>query len=275
MASIGAQLDAARVSAHAASALEGSNRRLIEQVFDDWESGALTNRQVRHALERVVRNSWRASGAVARAHTERAADLEGWSPAEQTFNNDFLTDLLGDIRRNLREYNAALNRRSSTEKQIEKARARAILRMRHSAGVATTRGYTDALIEAHAELEDFGFRVVKVWMANFVNNTPCPYCRRLHGTRVGLRENFKAQVAGYRRLRVYRDLQGPPRHPQCKCYLAILIITLENAFEPIEVDQPEPPEDSSSAESVRNLPWAIFMAIVAALRAVAKAVRGG
>lgn len=268
MASIAAQLEAGRISARAASSLEQANRERIAELFDDWDAGRITNRQIRFRLEAVIRGAYRATGALAREHTRRAAELPDWVPADQTFITPYLDSLRADVRRNLKEYGAVRGRKSSTPEDIEKARRRALLRVKHSAGVATTRGYTDGLIEAHAELEDFGFRLVKVWMANFVNNTPCRYCRALHGTQVGLRETFKAQVSGGTRLAVYRDLQGPPRHPQCKCYIVILTITLENAFETIDVDDPEEPEDESSARAVRNLPWAIFRALVAALRAL-------
>lgn len=274
MASIAAQLEQARESAQAATSLEAANRQQIEALFDAWDAGFINNRQIRHRLENVVRASYRASGSIAREHTRRASELPEWVPADQTFRTPYLSSLLGDVRRNLREYGTVRGRASSTEADVEKARRRAMLRIKHSAGVATSRGYTDGIIQAHVELEDFGFRLEKVWLANFVNNTPCRYCRALHGTRVGLRDTFRAQVSGGRRLAVYRDLQGPPRHPQCHCYLAILIITLENALEPINIDQPEDPEDETSAEAIRNLPLAVFKAIVAALRALIRFATG-
>jgi hypothetical protein len=274
VASIAAQLESARVSARAAASFEAINRSRIEQLFADWDAGLISNRQIRHRLENVVRGGYRASGATAREHTRRASELPDWVPANQTFLTPYLNSLLADVRRNLREYAAVRTRRSSSADDVEKARRRALLRIKHSAGVATTRGYTDGLIQAHVELEDLGFKVVKVWMANFENNTPCRYCRALHGTQRGLQETFQVQVKEGTRLAIYRDLQGPPRHPQCQCYLAILIITLENAFEPINVDAPADPEDETSAAAVRNLPLAVFRAIIAALRAIARFTRG-
>lgn len=272
MASFAEQIAQAKIGARAAAALEATNRSRIERVFDAWESGTISNRQVRHRMENVLRAAWRASGATARATAQRAADLDGWTPANQTFSTPYLNDLRADVRRNLREYSAARARSRITPEELEKARRRAILRMSHSAGVATTRGYTDALIAAYSELEDFGYRLVKMWMANFDgDHMPCPHCRKLHGARAGLHESFRAVLPDTRRLAVYRDLQGPPRHPQCQCWLAILVITLENAFEKIEPEAPPvKPPSSSSAESVRNLPLAIFMAIIAAIRAAVR-----
>lgn len=274
MASIKAQLKLAQESAEAATSLEVANRQQIEALFDAWDSGFINNRQIRHRLENVVRASYRASGAIAREHTRQAAELPAWVPADQTFRTEYLASMLSDVRRNLREYGHLRKRASSTEDDVAKARRRAMLRIKHSAGVATSRGYTDGLIQAHSELEDFGFRVVKVWLANFHNNTPCRYCRALHGKQVGLHDTFRAQVSGGTRLAVYRDLQGPPRHPQCHCYLAIFILTLENALDPIDIDQPEDPADDTSADAIRNLPVLIFMAILAALRALIRFTTG-
>lgn len=274
MATLAAQLEAGRKSARAASEVEAANRLRIEELFNDWDDGQITNRQIRFRLERVVRSSYRASGAIAREHARRASELPDWVPADQTFITPYLDSLRADVRRNLREYGAVRARKSATPEEVDKARRRALLRIKHSAGVATTRGYTDGLIEAYSELEDFGFRLRKVWLANFVNNTPCRYCRALHGSQVGLRETFRVQVRGGTRLAVYRDLQGPPRHPQCKCYIVILTITLENAFDRIDVDTPDDPEDESSASAVRNLPFSIFRAIIAALRALVRFTTG-
>lgn len=275
MSSIAEQLEAGRIGAQASAAIDRSARAAILETFQQWDDGLITNRQIRHRLENVVRGSYRATGAVGREQAIRAGDLEGWTPAEGTFSTPYLTSLLLDVRRNLREYGTVRTKKSSTAIETEKARRRALLNIQHSAGVASSRGYTDGLIAAHQELEDFGYRQIKVWMANFVGNVPCKYCRKLHGTRVGLNETFHVQISGGTRLAVYRDLQGPPRHPQCHCYLVILVITLENVTETIDIDQPEEEKDEFSSEGVRNLPLAIFLAIIAALRAVARFAKGG
>src|SRR5690606_17285495 len=112
LASIADQLERARDSARAATSLEAVTRKLIEDLFDDWDAGRITNRQIRHRLERAVRASYRASGAIAREHTRRAADLPDWAPADDTFSTEYLSSLLTDVRRNLREY-GAVNRRAS------------------------------------------------------------------------------------------------------------------------------------------------------------------
>jgi len=263
MASFAEQLRAARQAHLAARALEATVRQQIAATFDAWDQGRFSPQSVRWQLEAIVRSAYRASAAVASAHAVRESGLTGWTPTE-IFNSEYLQNLLADVRRNLREY-----KKSSRD---EKARRRAILRMQHSAGVAAQRGYTDAMIQAYTELEDFGYRVRKIWLANFVNNTPCEYCRALHGTEVGLHEEFPT---GDNRLKVYGDLLGPPRHPRCQCYLAILIVTLANTLETLDIDSPGPGALTMTTEDVKRMPGMIFRAVVRTLQRIISFVRRG
>lgn len=145
------------------------------------------------------------------------------------------------------------------------------MRVQHSAGVAAQRGYTDAMIASYTELEDFGYRLRKIWLANFTNNTPCAYCTALHGTEVGLHEEFPS---GDNRLKIYGDLKGPPRHPRCRCYLAILTVTLDNALEPLDIEKPRLPATTMTTDEVKRMPNKIFQAVVKTLQRILRAVRG-
>lgn len=262
MASFGEQLRAAKAAHQAASALETSVRRQISEIFDQWDVGTHTPQSVRWKLEAVIRSAYRSSAALGSAHVARESGLSDWSPAE-VFTTEYLTSLIADVRRNLRDFK--LSDRGDT------ARRRAILRMQHSAGVAAQRGYTDSLISGYSELEDFGYRLRKVWLANFINNDPCDYCRSLHGTEVGLHEEFPHGVD----LKVYGNLLGPPRHPRCRCYLAILIVSLENALEALDIDRPTPAPQTMSTDDVKKMPSKIFTAVVKTLQKVISFVRGG
>lgn len=263
MASFGEQLRAARQAHLAVSSLELTVRQQIASAFDAWERGEYSAQSIRWRLEAIIRSAYRTSAAVAAAHAAREADIPGWTPAE-VFSTEYLANLLADVRRNLREYKAS--------DRGEAARRRAVLRMQHSAGVAAQRGYTDAMIESYSELEDFGFRLRKVWLANFVNNTPCEYCTALHGTEVGLHEDFPT---GDNRLKTYGDLKGPPRHPRCRCYLAILIVTLENSFEALDIETPSSPIQTMSTDDVKSMPVRVFRAVVKTLQKIISFVRGG
>lgn len=257
MASFREQLNLAEAARLATAALEAQSRLQIEEIFRRWESGELTNQSVRYALENIVRTAYRTSASVAYSTSQANSGLPDWQPAV-VFNNDYLQDLLQDVRRNLRDYKASV--------QGEVERRRAISRIEHSAGVAAQRGYTDQTISAYTELEDFGFELRKVWVANFVDNTPCPACVRLHGQSIRLHEMFQEQTG---EPGVYRDLIGPPRHPRCQCKIVMLIKTLENAFENLDLEQPQETPQTMTTDQVKKLPRGIFAAIKAVLKAIA------
>ena len=264
MSSFGEQLRAAQAAHLAASALESSVRQQISNTFDEWDQGKLNAQTVRYRLESIVRTAYRSSAAVAAAHTAREAGIPGWTPVSEIFSTEYLAALLKDLRRNLRDYKASAKE--------ETDRRRAVLRIQHGAGVAAQRGYTDALIASYSELEGFGYVLRKVWMANFVNNVPCDHCRALHGTEVGLHEEFPAPTL--RKLKIYHNLIGPPRHPRCRCYLAILIVSLENAFEKLDIQRPTPAPQTMSTDEVKRMPGGVFKAVVMALQKIISFVRG-
>lgn len=263
MAGFRDQLQSAARAHAAASALESVSRDQIAIIFDRWDAGEYTAQNVRYRLEAIIRRAYRGSASVAAEHAVRESGIPGWSPAE-VFSTDYLQSLLSDVRRNLREY------KSSDRTELD--RRRAVLRMQHSAGVAAQRGYTDQMISSYSELEEFGYRVRKVWLANLVNNTPCEHCLALHGTEVGLHENFP--IAS-NRLKVYGDLKGPPRHPRCRCYIAILTVSLENALSPLDIEDPPPPALTMTTDEVKRMPGPIFRAVVKTLRRIVSFIRGG
>lgn len=227
----------------------------------DWERGDITDHAIRFKLEQIIRTAYTASAAVAAAAAENAAELPTWK-AKYTATTPYLQELVKDIRRNLRVYKKS--------DRSEKTRRSTVLRMQHSAGVAAQRGYTDALIESYEGLAKLGYELRKFWLANFNNHTPCPSCRELHGKWVGLHENFKITVKG---PKIYVNLQGPPRHPRCQCWLAILIIDLANRDEEIDVEAPRGEETTMTSDEVKKIPKRLFAKLVANLAKILKFLR--
>lgn len=257
------QLEASRRSHEAVKALEATVRLQVEEAFEAWERGDETAQTIRHRLERIVRSAYRAASAVGVAHASSQSQIPGWRPVG-TFNTDYLQALLADVRRNLRDYKAS--------ERGETARRRAISRIEHSAGVAATRGYTDSTLENSRELRDFGYFLRKLWIANFVNNEPCDFCKALHGKEVDLDESFPTDS---NLLKVYGDLKGPPRHPRCKCRLVVLQVTLPNFFERLNVDHPEDAEvNTIHSKEVRALPRGVFRHLTNGLRKLMGWFRG-
>jgi hypothetical protein len=265
MSSFAAQLKAAKQAHDATSSLEDAVRKQISNAFDDWDAGKLSATSVRHKLENIVRTAYRTSASVAAAHAVKESGLPDWVPSERVFLTPYLSNLLEDVRRNLKDF------KKSDQGDVE--RRRVIQRIQHSAGVAAQRGYTDALITSYGELETMGYSVRKVWVANFNGTLPCDHCRGLHGTEIPLHDNFP--VPTQTKLKVYRDLQGPPRHPRCRCYLAILIINLQNAFDDLDLDAPE--EDgptSMTTDDVKKMPAKLFASVVKVLKKIISLFRG-
>lgn len=269
MVSLDEQLQRAREAARAASSVEAANRALVADMIDRWSRGEITTRQLRFRVEAVVRSAYRASGEIGRSLAEINSDIPGWKPSNATFRTDYLNSLQADARAAVSEYLKTMKRKTLTPEDAAKARARVVMRVQHSAGVATTRGYTDGLIAAYQELDREGVRVEKLWSVSFLNNTPCPRCMALHGERARLNEPF-VDLDG---VGIYRDLMGPPRHPRCRCFLIILLITAENAAQTIVLDSPQQPASSMTADQVRKLPTPVYHSVLAALKVTAKYIR--
>lgn len=262
MARFAEQVQFARNAHKTVNALEDAARLQIEQAFDAWDAGHLNAQTVRHRLEKIVRVSYRGSVALAVEQVSQAADIPGWKPRERIFLTPYLKALLEDIRANLRAYKA--------DGKTDVARRRAILRMKHSAGVAAQRGYTDALVAAYSELQEFGLELRKIWMANYENgNVPCATCNDLHGSEVGISEQFPVGESYV----PYMDLVGPPAHPHCRCWLAFLVVALENAFDSLDIDPPEVEDSSMTSAQVRSMPVALFNSFVKFVTKVVKKLR--
>lgn len=259
MASFREQMDIHQASRVATAALEATSRMTISQLFTEWDSGLHTKQSIRWRLEAVIRDAYRSSAAVARGVAQQSSDLPDWQ-SHEIFNTEYLQSLLEDVRKNLRDY-----------KKGKLSREQSISRIQHSAGVAAQRGYTDQTIASYTELQDFGMELRKYWVANFVNNDPCPTCRRLHGTSAGLHESFRAATG---EPGVYKDLIGPPRHPRCQCRLYIFVVTLENAFASPNFDSPQDAPQMMSTADVKKLPRTVFVSIRNSLRAVLRFLRG-
>lgn len=261
MTSLSDQLYAAELAHKAASSLEDSVRLQISSVFDFWGQGLYTDHTVRFKLEDIIRSAYKSSAALAATAAQRAVGDDEWTP-KVVGNNVYLKALIRDLRRNLRVYKKS--------KKTADDKRRAILYMQHGAGVAAQRGYTDGTISAYKE-QDTVLNLEKVWRANFVNNTPCALCRSLHNKSVGLTEDFAVPTD----KGVFVNQQGPPRHPNCKCYLVIIIRDLKNSQEKIDEPAPGPlVVPSISNETLQRMPAKFFLKLIRALQATLKALKG-
>lgn len=266
MADLAAQVLLAQQTHEAISAIEAAALEQIDAVWEAWERGELNAMSVRHRLENVIRGAYRASVNVAVQQVQQQVQdwVPDWVPDTRVFLTPYLQSLVADVRRNLREYKA---------NPSELTRRRAILRHKLSAGVAAHRGYTDALLAAFHDLRESGLAVRKMWRASFVNNVPCPVCLKLNGTSVELDKQFHPGGDYV----PYIDLMGPPAHPRCRCFLIILVASLESDLQ-VEVPDFGVPEvesgPSMSAADVRELPKKLFDAFMKFLSGVQGKLKG-
>jgi len=88
-----------------------------------------------------------------------------------------------------------------------------------------TEGHTQAYASVGEE-----WKLSKVWIANFSDPSkpPCPTCTALHGTSVPLNGKFSATQSYATPPKVYIDLHGPPRHPNCRCLILITALKKED-----------------------------------------------
>lgn len=190
--------------------------------------------------------------AIGRAQIEDELKTLGLEADYPEINNSqYLLSLVADIDKNFSTLQTALNMKlheifSEPEQEFEKGQnapyetakdrsqkavaaitkltAMMSSRAAASASVAVNRGYTEQQLAAYSALAKAYPNLVikKVWTANFTNNTPCPTCAALHGTAISITEVFvEKQSFGLNPPKIYQDLQGPPRHPNCKCRLTI------------------------------------------------------
>lgn len=165
---------------------------------------------------------------------------------------------------------AAIDAGSDPADAADRAVRRLGVRVYAAATVAVNRGYTEGQLAAHTTLAaDAGYLGrVKRW--EVTSDTPCPACAALHGSELGVDEPFDADAGSSGRWtapRVYRDLQGPPRHPNCRCRL-VLGLTAASTQLRQQISRPGPDLPTFlSAADIRRLPAVQYQALVAFLTA--------
>lgn len=266
MTSVKAQIALALEVRTARSLLDTEVRDRATAVVRGYASGDMTYLEARTAVNNLVQGAYVASQSLGRELISKQADLNGWMPKIKNSKSTYLKSLMADARIALQDLRAS--------DKGDKAVRNASMRIGHSAGVASQRGNTDALIDGAQELIQEGVFVEKMWVASFSGNTPCMDCTNLHGTSVPLMESFPTTG----KTKVYRDLLGPPRHPRCKCTLVTVVRVLDNALEEItgltseEETDTTPRDDTLSTEDVKKMKPKVFSSVIGALKKIWKSL---
>jgi hypothetical protein len=257
MASYGDQIAAARSAHTAVSQLDAIVRTQMSSAFDGWLNNQITDSDILTQLENIVHSAFASGSAVAASLVSNQSGIVGWQPETILTTSSYLDQLIADVQSNWKIYLA------SGQEQADQRNL--LMRIQHSAGVGAQEGYTEEIISGYTELQDFGYEVQKVWAANFVNHIPCVFCRQRNGQVIGLKDDFARDGE---KLYHGDTLQGPPGHPHCECVAIVLITTLENAFDKIDVDDPNPEATPSAMtpDDVKKIPSKIFNALLKSLQ---------
>lgn len=113
----------------------------------------------------------------------------------------------------------------ATHAALRRATAGLRLRLAASTSTAVHQGARDAqtaVFSNYAAMHTYA-QVKKQWVVT--SNNPCGMCEALDGTEVGLNDEFDrtATTEGTKLRPVYLDLQGPPRHPNCRCQIELVV----------------------------------------------------
>ncbi len=245
------------------------------------------------SIEAQIRAGYRAAAAAARASTEQSLPEP---PPRQEQEDDppylaaivaalaiafavALADILTSVQAAFDAVKGAVAvavaaRILATHSAIDRAVRRLGVRVRSAATVAVNRGYTDAqaaVIDAYMTAHP-SVPMRKQWAATAAD--PCPSCRALHGTVLPVGEEFDPYVASSAKWtppKVWRDLQGPPRHPNCRCRL--IYLPGEGGAAIQQITTAPPPQGTPtrlSAADVRNMPAPRFNALIGYFKAAAR-----
>lgn len=114
-----------------------------------------------------------------------------------------------------------LTSRRATVNEINRLRNRAVA----SGVTAVHRGSRDAELAAFANYRQVNPYIVMRKRWTVMATDPCPMCAALNGTTIALDAEFDHTATldpDHPALPVWGDLQGPPRHPNCRCQITLV-----------------------------------------------------
>lgn len=141
-----------------------------------------------------------------------------WEEAAGPEPSEYLSQLYGDVTKNSILSSARMHQaltqgpRASIQGRMNRVGADLARRAGLSVRVAQVRAQTEKDL---LKISQQGKQ--KMWVSR-MDESSCSACKALHGSIRPVLVEF-SHSAGERSLRVYRDLLGPPRHPNCRCRL--------------------------------------------------------
>lgn len=178
------------------------------------------------ATKGTLSSVWDAMSGLGAQHAVEQLEALGIKAAPATARpGKFFDALQQDVNRNASSSLARISTALQNDESVQRVTADLARRNLLSTQVAGRRAYHESMMatyEAVAQAE--GLLVAKQWVTTFSPGT-CAMCSALHGSVVTLKGNFdKGASLNGKAIKVYRDLQAPPRHPNCRCTLVPVLL---------------------------------------------------
>lgn len=256
--------DSINVKEELALALEPAKERAAAAITEAYNSGRSLGIQAVVAemgyLGSEYRHTDMNSGLLAQALRDLRRNFDKLEQdAARTISASFQDESLRTPAQKLRKVSKDMSRLTHTMSR------RAAL----SAQTAANRAFTDGQLSVRPV-----DRMRKMWVANFSAGTPCLTCSALHGSVIALTDTFDAERSyAPNPPRVYRDLAGPPRHPNCRCRIVLVPDPKEEEADKMQrfADKRVVKniiEQGFTASQARSWPWTLVNRLTTALRSI-------
>ena len=260
-------LNLAYSASESLNAVESAQQLRVDSLFSRYQSGLITYGTLRTELIRQAHAGFVAGGSVAAQHISGLIDhqgITGYRAPAALEQSPVLDRILSDLVANLEAHRDSARDETSFRR----------LKFRAGLGIQTAarRGFTENQLAAAHTLAAQGAQMRKMWLCSFTSNTPCASCLKLHGADVAFDEEF--DHGDEHAPKIFLGLQGPPRHPNCHCYMVVYLevpdMSVSIPGTPFKKD-----EKYMSVKDVRKLPKAVFTAALTTLRLIAGILKGG
>lgn len=186
----------------------------------------------------AVTAAYQAAASTAQVHTLADLAEHGYHPSAMPFSDQSLDAVQRDIDTMFGHAQTDIQNRLVDAFHPDDTRAERIIKLRQAvtaadttltgratkaASTAVQRAATDTQQALYSDFQLHSPQILgKRWVTT--SNDPCGMCRALNGTIVGVNGEFNARATTVAKdLRpVWRNMAGPPRHPNCRCKLELV-----------------------------------------------------
>lgn len=192
----------------------------------------------RQRVSDAVTAGYQAALSTAQVHTLADLAQHGYQPDTMPFSDQSLDTALRDITTMFGHAQTDIQNRIIAAFNPQDTLAERILKLQAAVTAAETtltgratktvttaiqRAATDTQQALYSDFQTHSPQILgKRWVTT--SNDPCGMCRALNGTIVGVNAEFNARATTTAKdLRpVWRNMAGPPRHPNCRCKLELV-----------------------------------------------------